>query len=168
MRYIFIITTMLTLAFSTVNASTWSFNKKDLSTMNEEQKKVLEAAIRVGEYYGLGDLLVKIAAVETRFGKITSKSRSICGAMQIAKRYHKVPCKLLEDNIYLSMTIAAKEMLNWLKITKGNVELALNHYNRGYLQSDHDKEYIRRINLVDNTIRSMDMDNYVKGRTSVG
>jgi hypothetical protein len=168
MRYVFIITTILTLAFSSLNASTWSFTEKDLTTMNDEQKKVLEAAIKIGEYYGLGDILVKIAAVETRFGKITSKSKSICGAMQIAKRYHKVSCKLLKDNIYLSMNIAAKEMLRWLKKTNGDVELALMHYNRGYLVSDHDHEYIRRINAVKTIIKTVDIASYIKRSTDVG
>ena len=157
MKYILMIATVLTLIANTANASSWSFTKEDITAMTKEQKKVLLMAKIVGEYHGLGNLLVKIAAVETRFGLAKSTNGKYCGTMQIAREYHGVPCKVLEDNVYLSMEIAANEMKKWLSLTNNNIDQALKHYNRGFLHSTHDEEYLRRINMVSTVLKTVDI-----------
>lgn len=148
MKYILIIATVILLLVNTANANSWSFTKEDITAMTKEQKKVLSMAKRVGEYKGLGDVLVTVAAVETRFGLIDSKNDNYCGAMQIARIYHNVSCRALKDNLYLSMELAANEIKNWLVVSNNDMDQALKHYNRGFMNSTHDAEYIRRINLV--------------------
>ena len=153
MKYILIIATALLLVVNTANANSWSFTKEDITAMTKEQKKVLSMAKKVGEYRGLGNALIKIAAVETRFGAIDSYNDKYCGPMQIARSYHGISCKALEDNLYLSMELAATELEKWLALSNNDLDKALKHYNRGFLSSAHDAEYIRRINLVDSVLK---------------
>lgn len=156
MKYILILVTALTLTVNTMYANSWSFTKEDLTSISEEQSKVLLMAKKIGEYHGLNDVLVFIAAVETRLGVVNSTNNRYCGVMQIDITYHDdVTCELLENNLYLSMEIAASEMKKWLAIHNNNLEKALLGYNRGYLVSTHDAEYIRRIHMVESVYRSV-------------
>ena len=156
MKYLLIIALTLTTLVSSVSANSWSFTKEDYNAMTKEQKYVLLMAKRIGEYHGLGNNLAKIVGVETRFGLIPSRNDRYCGPMQIAREYHDdITCNALEDNLYLSMEIAALEMKNWLKTHNNNLKKAFVSYNRGFMVSTHDEEYLRRINMVGVVLKSV-------------
>ena len=70
---------------------------------------------------------------------------------------HSSHSKSIDDNLYLSMEIAANEMKKWLSLTNNNIDQALKHYNRGFLHSTHDEEYLRRINMVGTVLKTVDI-----------
>ncbi len=53
------------------------------------------------------------------------------------------------------MEIAALEMKNWLKTHNNNLKKAFVSYNRGFMVSTHDEEYLRRINMVGAVLKSV-------------
>lgn len=128
--------------------SKWMFTADDLYTMSYNEKEIFSMARKIGYAYNLGDALVHIAAVETRFGELKSKNNSHCGPMQISRKYSGTTCKALRDNIYLSMILAAKNLKAWLVVHDGNMRKALVSYNGGYGYNPHGKEYLRRIDQV--------------------
>lgn len=131
----------------------WTFTEKDFETMNDRQLEVYHMAKEIGYKYGLGDTLIKIAAVETRLGLIKDrKNAKHCGPMQISTYYSKMSCEALNDNLYLSMEYAAKEILNWQRISKGSMDMAIKRYNAGHMETSHGVVYLARINKVGNTI----------------
>ena len=127
----------------------WSFTERDLANLSKQQKYVLSMAKKIGEMHGLNNTLVKIAAVETRFGELRANNGEYCGSMQIAIRYHNTTCAALRDNVYLSMELAAREMKKWLEVHDQDLNKAYLAYNAGYMDSDHGPEYLRRIKMVD-------------------
>lgn len=126
----------------------WSFTDKDLANLSKQQKIVLNMAKKIGEMKGLGNTLVKIAAVETRFDDVKANNGKYCGPMQIAIKYHGVSCAAVSDNLYLSMELAANEMKNWLDIHNQDMDKAYLAYNAGYMKNTHGPEYLRRIHMV--------------------
>ncbi len=133
--------------------SKWQFTTDDLYTMSYKEKEILSMARQIGYTYGLGDALVHIAAVETRFGVLKSKNNSHCGPMQISRKHSGTTCKALRDNLYLSMMLAVKNLKYWLDIYDGNMKKALVSYNGGYGYNPHGKEYLRRIDQVKYAIK---------------
>lgn len=147
MRVLVLMVLMLNVMFG------WSFTKKDLENMDEKQLEVYHMAKEIGYKYGLGDTLIKIAAVETRFGKVQDRPNAKhCGPMQISTYYSGVSCEALNSNLYLAMEYAAKEIMDWKKVTKGSLSKAIMMYNTGYLQTDYGKVYLSRINKVGNVL----------------
>jgi hypothetical protein len=152
LKKIILLILMMTLGLL-ADESKWEFTTDDLYTMSYEKKEIFSMAREIGYTYGLGDALVHIAAVETRFGEFKSKNRTHCGAMQVSARWAGTTCKALRDNLYLSMMMAVKNLKNWLDVYDGNMEKALVAYNGGYGYNPHGKEYLRRINQVKYAIR---------------
>lgn len=130
------------------NDSKWEFTTDDLYTMSYNEKEILSMAREIGYTYGLGDALVHIAAVETRFGKFKSVNNSHCGPMQVSTRWSGTTCKVLRENLYLNMMMAVKNLKYWLDVYDGNMRKALVAYNGGYGYNPHGKEYLRRIDQV--------------------
>lgn len=136
----------LILMISIVKA--WDFTEYDLYNLDMEQKEIIEMAKMIGYRDGLGDALVHIAAVETRFGKYKNPKFRHCGVMQVSVYYSGVTCHALRDNLYLNMELASKNLRYWLKVHKGNMEKALVSYNGGYGYNPHGKEYLARLEKV--------------------
>lgn len=147
LKKIILLILMMTLGLL-ADESKWKFTTEDLSTMSDEQREILSMARQLGDTYGLGDTLVYIAGVETRFGEEESKTNTHCGVMQISKKYARTTCKVLKDNLYLNMMLAIKNLKYWLDVHDGNMRKALVAYNGGYKDNPHGKEYLRRIDQV--------------------
>ena len=133
--------------------SKWQFTTDDLYTMSYKEKEILGMAREIGQSYGLGDALVLIAGVETRFGRFKSTTNSHCGVMQISTKGSGTTCRALRDNLYLSMMLAVKNLKYWLDVYDGNMRKALVAYNGGYGYNPHGKEYLKRIDQVKYAIR---------------
>ncbi len=126
----------------------WEFTKEDLHDLSVKQKETLLLAKEIGYMYGLGDALVHIAGVETRFGKYRNSKKTHCGPMQISTYHAGVTCKVLRDNIYLSMVLAAQNLKYWLSVYDNDMDKALIGYNGGYDDNPHGSEYLERIEKV--------------------
>lgn len=140
--------------------SKWQFTTDDLYTMSYAEKEKMSMAREIGYAYGLGDALVHIAAVETRFGRFKSLNNTHCGVMQISTKWSGATCKALRDNLYLSMILAVKNLKYWLDVHKGDMNKALVAYNGGYGYNPHGKEYLKRISKVKYAIRIVEKNGY--------
>lgn len=147
LKKIILLILMMTLGLL-AEESKWKFTTDDLYTMSYNEKEILSMAREVGYTHGLGDALVHIAAVETRFGKFKSLNNTHCGPMQISTKHSGATCRALRDNVFLSMILAVKNLKYWLDVHDGNMKKALVAYNGGYGYNPHGKEYLRRINQV--------------------
>lgn len=134
--------------FASTESGKWKFTTEDLYTMDSKEKEILSIARQVGYAHGVGDALVHIAGVETRLGSVKSISRYHCGSMQVSTKWAGVSCNALENNIYLSMELAVKNLKGWLVYHKGDMRKAMVSYNGGYGYNPHGKEYLRRIDQV--------------------
>lgn len=141
--------------FASTESSKWSFTTEDLYTMDDKEKEVLRIAREVGYANGLGDALVHIAGVETRMGSVKSTVKTHCGSMQISTKWAGVSCRVLENNAYLSMELAVKNLKGWLVYYKGDMKKAMMAYNGGYGYDPFGKgkEYLSRINQVKYALR---------------
>lgn len=140
-------------------AKTWDFTEHDLHNLTMEQKDIIDMAKMIGYRDGLGDALIYIAAVETRFGKFKNPSFKHCGVMQISVYHSGVTCHVLRDNLYLNMELASKTLRYWLKIYNGDLEKAFMSYNGGYGYNPHGKEYIARLEKVKLVFTNLKNDN---------
>lgn len=148
---------LFTLVLIMTNLMSWTFTKEDFDSLNEDQKEVLRMAKAIGHKYDLGNVLVQIAVVETRLGKISDRSsKQFCGPMQISIKYAKVSCDALNDNLYLSMEYAAREILKWYDIHK-SMSKAIMFYNTGYIKTDYGAVYLARANLVGKVLEEVDL-----------
>lgn len=155
LKKIILLILMMTLGLLAAE-SKWEFTTDDLYTMSYKEKEIFSMAREIGYTHGLGDALVHIAAVETRFGVFKSMNKSHCGPMQISTGWSKTTCKALRDNIYLSMMLAVKNLKYWLDVYDGNMRKALVAYNGGYGYNPHGKEYLRRIDQVKYVINKVE------------
>ena len=152
LKKIILLILMMTLGLF-ASDSKWSFTVDDIYTMTDSEKEIFSMAREIGYANGLGDALVLIAAVETRYGKFKSKTNNHCGVMQISTKWSRVNCTALRDNLYLNMMLATQNLKYWLKVHNGNIDKALVSYNGGYGYNPHGKEYLRRMSQVKYAIR---------------
>ncbi len=138
-----------------INLFSWDFNYNELT---ENETKLTNKLIKIGEPHGLGLELAAIGIVETRLGKFESTNNYICGIHQIntniaMKRIksngnkNKL-CNELNTNKNLSSIFALNELIYWKKQTNNNIRKMIMSYNSGFEKSNHTEEYFRRFTIV--------------------
>lgn len=140
------------------NILAWDFTQDDYDNLTDNQKQVIKDSYYIGLPYDLGYTLAALAIVETKAGAVLGDTTNkICGYHQVnvyialkyskSKGSSKVLCEYLNVNSKLSSIMALDNLLYWKSTTKIFNKM-IKRYNRGWVPSDHDAEYIRRFDLV--------------------
>ena len=137
----------------------WDFTRSDYERILASNPELISVSHSVGAQHNLGDTLVALAIVETFGGLIPdTNSNSICGPHQIDINFvdysgtPEVFCKAIEDNPYLSASLALANFQFWLRNSTHSE--AVRHYNAGNTFHSHSPEYLRRFRLALSVIQS--------------
>ena len=138
-----------------VSLFSWDFNYNELT---ENETKLTEKLIKIGEPHGLGLELAAIGIIETRLGKYESNNNYICGIHQINTKIAMKRigsngdknkfCNEINTNKNLSSILALNELIYWKKYTRNNIKKMITKYNSGFEKSSHSDEYLRRFMIV--------------------
>lgn len=136
----------------------WSFTQEDYNNLTPLQKTIIKDSFYIGKPYSLGHTLATLAIVETKAGTHTDTTKNrICGPHQISvhvalkqansKGSPKKLCKEVEENSKLSAIMALANIQYWQAHSSSQRQMIW-RYNRGWLKSKHDKEFIKRFDMV--------------------
>ncbi len=117
-----------------------AYKSTALSRHQPQFDQILETVYRVAPKYGFNpELVLKIIQVESAFRPNAVSSKGACGLMQVNLAVWQKELKIDQNRIFdieYNIDLGLRILKHYYDSTKGDIKLALHHYNNGYLYNN--------------------------------